>query len=187
MKAIYDKIVDLIEDKQIGAYCTVVETKGSTPQKPGSKLLILPNLQNIGTLGGGCVEAEARQQAIQLIQGGNPRLLEFQLNSDYGWDDGLICGGNMRIFIDMPQSERELEIFTHLRELSDQKTPLLFATIVESETKHKIGSKLLVSPHGHRFGSLGDRSLETQIEEQLEKLLKNNTPAIIKSEGLFLR
>ena len=183
MKAIYDKIVDLIEDKQIGAYCTVVETKGSTPQKPGSKLLILPNLQNIGTLGGGCVEAEARQQAIQLIQGGNPRLLEFQLNSDYGWDDGLICGGNMRIFIDMPQSERELEIFTRLRELSDQKTPLLFATIVESETKHKIGSKLLVSPHGHRFGSLGDRSLETQIEEQLEKLLKNNTPAIIKSEN----
>ena len=183
MKAIYDKIVDLIEDNQTGAYCTVVDTKGSTPQKPGSKLLILPNLQNIGTLGGGCVEAEARQQAIQLMQDGKPRLLEFQLNSDYGWDDGLICGGNMRIFIDIPQSELELEIFTRLRELSDQKIPLVFATIIESEAKNQIGSKLLVSTHGHRFGALGDQGLETEIEEQLDKLLEDNTPSIIRSKN----
>ena len=183
MKEIYDKIVDLIEADKIGAYCTVVDTKGSTPQKPGSKLLILPDLQHIGTLGGGCVEAEARQQAIQLLQGGSPRLLEFQLNSDYGWDDGLICGGSMRIFIDIPQSALELEIFASLRELSDQKTPLLFATIIESETKHEIGAKLLVSPCGQKFGSLGDWSLETQVEEQLERLLGNNTPAIIRADN----
>ena len=183
MKTIYDKIVDLIKSNQIGAYCTVVDTKGSTPQKPGSKLLILPDLQNVGTLGGGCVEAEARQQAIQLIQGGNPRLLEFQLNSDYGWDDGLICGGNMRIFIDMPQSELDLDIFTHLRDLSGQKIPFVFATIIESEAKSQIGSKLLVSLCGQKFGSLGDRALETKIENQLDKLLENNTPSIIRLEN----
>ena len=62
MREIYQKVLELIESEEIGAYCTVVETKGSTPQKPGSKLLILPDLRNVGTLGGGCVEAEARRQ-----------------------------------------------------------------------------------------------------------------------------
>ena len=179
MREIYQKIPELIESNQLGAYCTVVETKGSTPQKSGSKLLILPDLRNIGTLGGGCVEAEARRQAIGLMQGGIPRLLEFQLDSDYGWDDGLICGGNMKIFIDLPKTEAEAKMFERLQVLNEEKTPLVFATVVTSAKRGvDVGMKMVFATTGERIGSLGDSALEAAVEEETAEILDNNRASL---------
>lgn len=183
MREIYQKIPELIESDQVGAYCTVVETKGSTPQKPGSKLLILPDLRNIGTLGGGCVEAEARRQAIGLMQGGVPRLLEFQLDSDYGWDDGLICGGNMKIFIDLPKTQAEAEMFTHIQELNREKVPLMSATVVESNQPDiRVGMKMVFAKNGQRIGTLGDPKLETEIETEISDILEQNRSGLYKKD-----
>lgn len=182
MRDIYQKVLELIESEEIGAYCTVVETKGSTPQKPGSKLLILPDLRNVGTLGGGCVEAEARRQAIGLMQGGSPRLLDFQLDSDYGWDDGLICGGNMKIFIDLPQTEEESLILTRLQELSEAKVPLVSTTIVKSEIDHiRVGAKMLFPANGEKkVGSLGDAALEAALQDELIEVLEKDAPGVFR-------
>ena len=81
--------------------CTVVATKGSTPQKRGATLLVLLDGRTIGTLGGGCVEAEVRQRATRLLAEGatGVRAYRFSLDQDYGWDDGLICGGVMDIAV----------------------------------------------------------------------------------------
>ena len=183
MREIYQKIPELIESDQVGAYCTVVETKGSTPQKPGSKLLILPNLRNIGTLGGGCVEAEARRQAIGLMQDGMPRLLEFQLDSDYGWDDGLICGGNMKIFIDLPKTQAEAEMFERLQTLNAEKTPLVCATIVTSAKQGvDVGMKMIFAATGERIGTLGDPTLETAIEAETAGVLENNQASLFRED-----
>ncbi|RKU09689.1 hypothetical protein C6501_14900 [Candidatus Poribacteria bacterium] len=181
MREIYQKIPELIESDQVGAYCTVVETKGSTPQKPGAKLLILPDLRNIGTLGGGCVEAEARRQAIGLMQGGEPRLLQFQLDSDYGWDDGLICGGNMKIFIDLPRTPAEAEMFTRLQELNAAKVPLIFATVVESEQQGvDVGMKMVFAANGERIGTLGNSDLEADVETQISTVLEQNRAGVLQ-------
>ena len=181
MREIYQKIPELIESAEVGAYCTVVETKGSTPQKPGAKLLILPNLRNIGTLGGGCVEAEARRQAIGLMQDGKPRLLEFQLDSDYGWDDGLICGGNMKIFIDLPRTRAEAEMFTRLQELNAKKVPLMCATVVQSEQQNiDVGMKMIFATNGERIGTLGNSVLEADVESQVSGILEKNRADIFQ-------
>ena len=181
MREIYQKIPELIESDQVGAYCTVVETKGSTPQKPGSKLLILPDLRNIGTLGGGCVEAEARRQAIGLMQGGVPRLLEFQLDSDYGWDDGLICGGNMKIFIDLPRTEAEAEMFARLQALNAEKTPIVCATVVTSSKPGvDVGMKMIFATTGERIGTLGDSELETAVEAETTGVLEANRARLFR-------
>lgn len=177
MREIYQKISELIDSDQVGAYCTVVETKGSTPQKPGSKLLILPDLRNIGTLGGGCVEAEARRQAIGLMQDGKPRLLQFQLDSDYGWDDGLICGGHMKIFIDLPKTRAEAEMFVRLQDLNTAKVPLVCATVVESEQNDvDVGMKMIYAINGERIGTLGNMALEADIESEISDILDKNQP-----------
>lgn len=181
MREIYQKIPELIESDQVGAYCTVVETKGSTPQKPGAKLLILPDLRNIGTLGGGCVEAEARRQAIGLMQEGHPRLLEFQLDSDYGWDDGLICGGNMKIFIDLPKTRAEADMFTHMQELNAKKIPLICATVVKSDTHSTdVGKKMVFATNGEKIGSLGNSVLETEVEKQMSDILQKNRAGVFQ-------
>src|SRR5712675_795865 len=84
-------------------YCSVVETRGSTPQKAGASMLVFADGSQLGTLGGGCVEAEVKQRALGVLHGGaeaRPELLTFCLDEDYGWDDGLICGGRMTILAD---------------------------------------------------------------------------------------
>src|ERR1700758_1962212 len=80
-------------------YCTVVETRGSTPQKAGAAMLVFPDGSQSGTLGGGCVEAEVKQRALGVLAngGGRAEVLSFSLDDNYGWDDGLICGGRMMI------------------------------------------------------------------------------------------
>src|SRR4051794_7330965 len=82
------------------AYCAIVETRGSTPQKAGAAMLVFPDGSQVGTLGGGCVEAEVKRQALHTLaheRGRAAELLTFHLDDDYGWDDGLICGGRMTV------------------------------------------------------------------------------------------
>src|SRR5439155_24177194 len=79
-------------------YCAVVETRGSTPQKAGAAMLVYPDGTQAGTLGGGCVEAEVKRRALHGLNAtGRPEVLTFCLDDDYGWDDGLICGGRMTV------------------------------------------------------------------------------------------
>jgi xanthine dehydrogenase accessory factor len=96
----------LLADLEAGrpaALCTVVRTRGSTPQSPGATMLIRADGRTQGTLGGGCVEAEVRKRAYEMLRAGRSGLLDFVLDHDYGWDDGLICGGRMFIGV-MPMT-----------------------------------------------------------------------------------
>src|SRR6188768_187819 len=78
-------------------YTALVETRGSTPQKAGAAMLVFADGSQTGTLGGGCVEAEVKRRALRLLDAGQTELLTFQLDDNYGWDDGLICGGRMKM------------------------------------------------------------------------------------------
>ena len=82
------------------AYCRLVETRGSTPQKAGATMLVFADGSQAGTLGGGCVEAEVKRRALGLLAESRSEVCKFQLDSDYGWDDGLICGGRMQILVE---------------------------------------------------------------------------------------
>ena len=99
MLAALDELLRRTDAGEAVACCVVVRTRGSTPQKAPALMLVLQSGQSIGTLGGGCVEAEVRTRALAMIQGGQSRLLRFTLDHDYGWDDGLVCGGAMEIAV----------------------------------------------------------------------------------------
>jgi len=86
------------------AFCTIVGSYGSTPQAAGASMLLQEDMTTEGTLGGGCVEAEVRRRAAEILRRGESTLLEFQLDHDYGWDDGLICGGILRVAVVTVQS-----------------------------------------------------------------------------------
>jgi Xanthine and CO dehydrogenases maturation factor, XdhC/CoxF family len=77
----------------------VVAKSGSAPQQPGAKGLFLADGRVIGTLGGGCLEAECRRLALDALRSGVPVYREFPLDDDFGWDDGLICGGRVQVFL----------------------------------------------------------------------------------------
>src|SRR5438046_10386539 len=69
--------------------------KGSSPQKVGAKAIFYADGRIKGTLGGGCLEAEIQQRAIQSLRAGKAESFDLLLDHDFGWDDGLICGGKV--------------------------------------------------------------------------------------------
>ncbi len=68
-------------------------------------MLVFADGSQAGTLGGGCVEAEVKRRALKNLADGQPEIMCFQLDNDYGWDDGLICGGRMQILVDPCRDE----------------------------------------------------------------------------------
>src|SRR5213593_3847335 len=84
--------------------------KGSSPQKIGAKALFYRDGRIRGTLGGGCLEAEIQQRAIQSLHTNQSSEFELLLDHDFGWDDGLICGGKVFGII-LPNPQRTGEGF----------------------------------------------------------------------------
>jgi xanthine dehydrogenase accessory factor len=96
MSALFTEIANRVTAGERLVLCTVVKTKGSTPQGAGARMIVLQSGQTFGTLGGGCVEAEVRRVALETTA---DCAMRFSLDHDYGWDDGLICGGVMDVLI----------------------------------------------------------------------------------------
>src|SRR5712671_500878 len=87
--------------------------KGSSPQKIGAKALFYSDGRIKGTLGGGCLEAEIQQRAIQSLRTGERSTFELLLDHDFGWDDGLICGGKVFGLI-LPQAAQAADLWKKL-------------------------------------------------------------------------
>ena len=87
------------KSSQPSAVATVVETEGSTPRKTGAKMLILPQGQLIGSIGGGCAEAEVIRKAMDIIRDGGYYLMNIDL-TDSAEEDGMVCGGTMKVLIE---------------------------------------------------------------------------------------
>lgn len=110
MDPLLRELVRLHDEGAPHALGLVVHASGSTPQKTGARAIFLPGGEILGTLGGGCMEAEARLRGLQLVRGGDPQLMELHLDDDFGWDDGLICGGSAHIFL-QPAPADQVDLF----------------------------------------------------------------------------
>lgn len=80
---------------------TVAETRGSTPQRCGAKMLFFENGETAGTVGGGCVEAEVWAEAREAMRSAESKLHHFKLTADEASEEGMVCGGTMDIFIEV--------------------------------------------------------------------------------------
>ena len=97
---IYDEMMRLRRLGQKCALATIVQVRGSIPSFESAKLLVREDGSMAGTIGGGCVEAEVWNAARDVIASGKPRHMSFNLNEDAAYDSGLICGGQLDIFIE---------------------------------------------------------------------------------------
>ena len=97
---IYEEIVKLRRDGRRGAVATIVSSQGSIPSFQTAKMLVRDDGTIVGTIGGGCVEAEVWQAAREVMEKQKPRTLSFNLNQNPKYDTGLICGGTLEIFIE---------------------------------------------------------------------------------------
>jgi xanthine dehydrogenase accessory factor len=97
---IYEQIVELRRQGRRGAVATITNVRGSIPSFQTAKMLVRDDGSIVGTIGGGCVEAEVWQVAREVMEEEKPRSLTFNLNNNPKYDTGLVCGGTLEIFIE---------------------------------------------------------------------------------------
>ena len=108
---LYQEIVRLRKDGRRGAVATIVNVRGSIPSFKTAKMLVRDDGSIVGTIGGGCVEAEVWQAAREVMESEKPRTLTFDLNQDPKYDTGLVCGGTLEIFVEPVLPPADLYIF----------------------------------------------------------------------------
>jgi len=97
---LYEHIVELRRSGRRGAVATIVNVRGSIPSFQTAKMLVRDDGSIVGTIGGGCVEADVWQAAREVMESEKPQTLKFDLNQDPTYDTGLVCGGTLEVFIE---------------------------------------------------------------------------------------
>ena len=174
MREVIQEAVKLLEDQQPCVLATVVRTKGSTPQKPGAKLLVRKDGSGVATLGGGCVEGETYGTPAKEImrRKGGPEFRDYLLNEDIAARDGLVCGGTMYFFIEPLWDPKEFLPFgLEMMGAYDSGNPIAVATVVRAgEGRGTVGAKVLLREDGSTYGSLGDPDLDSLALEAMARV-----------------
>lgn len=191
--ALFRSLARQVEQRRKVALCTVVGSYGSTPQAPGAAMLIHENMSTEGTLGGGCVEAEVRKKAYELLLRDQSALLTFKLDHDYGWDDGLICGGTMRVAVTPIRTAAEAAPFLDAADQLQQGLAACLPLRIESEGRvdeYRLHieppARLLIAGAGHVGCELAKLAVAldfevTVIDDRADLFRPDRIPAPIRT------
>src|SRR5438128_593307 len=174
-------------------YCSVVDTRGSTPQKAGAAMLVFADGGQRGTLGGGCVEAEVKQRALGLLVNSGPdEVASFCLDDNYGWDDGLICGGRMSMLVDplvdphgkvqiqdpegLPAPSPVRSYYQTFHDLVEKGQGCTEAVVIKEGLGPAVGSRYLFDVEGKLAASLGDGPVADSLAQNLIPLARRPRP-----------
>src|ERR1700730_2987381 len=130
---IYEELVRLRNLGQKCALPTIVEGRGSIPSYESAKLLVREDGSMAGTIGGGCVEAEVWNAAREVMETERARQMNFSLGQDAAYDNGLICGGQLSVFVEpvVPQPRAFIFGAGHIsKSISKVATLAGFASVV---------------------------------------------------------
>src|SRR5512136_3176088 len=100
MNTMYRKVRQLLEEGETLAIATIVSTLGSTPREVGAQMVITASGEILGTVGGGCGEAEVRREAIHVIRSRKPAMVRVELMDDIESNSPAVCGGILNVFVD---------------------------------------------------------------------------------------
>src|SRR5574339_912528 len=107
---VFAAVADALERGEPAALVTIVSTTGSTPQRVGAKMLVFGDGRLVGTIGGGCYENDAFGKAREAITNRRPQLVHYELSDDFAQETGLICRGQIHVYIEPIEPSPELYI-----------------------------------------------------------------------------
>jgi xanthine dehydrogenase accessory factor len=190
MRELMKELSQTIEAKIPLAYCSVIETRGSTPQKAGASMLVFGDGNQSGTLGGGCVEADVKRRALHVLNeiDSKPEILSFCLDDDYGWDDGLICGGRMTMLVDPltanPMGSRISTIssyYAKFRELIEEGLGCTEVVALSNNINQlPVGSRFLFNSRNQPICHLSETTPSKEITDALKDISGRPRPYVQK-------
>ena len=187
MQDVFGEAATLLEKGDPFVVATVVRTKGSTPQKPGAKLLVREDGSGVGTLGGGCVEGDIWFAARELMKsGGAAEHREYQLNEDLAAEDGLVCGGTMYFLIDPVYRTEDYAPFAgEINRAYQGGSPVALATLAVRAEGHDapVGAKLFIQEDGTTEGTLGHPELDRDAARNAPALMVHGANKYVVTDG----
>jgi xanthine dehydrogenase accessory factor len=108
---VFSALATALERGEEVALVTITSSTGSTPQRVGAKMLVYADGRTVGTIGGGCYENDAFWKAREVIKGRKPLNVRYELTDDIAEESGLICGGQMDVFIEPVEPSPDVYIF----------------------------------------------------------------------------
>jgi xanthine dehydrogenase accessory factor len=130
------------------AIATVIETWGSAPRPVGSHLIVDSDSRFLGSVSGGCIEAEVVTEALDVIAGGTPRLLEFGIADETAWRAGLSCGGNIKVYIERVDLTRSELLAALNAERAARRAALLITDLATSAQRLVRAADIACDPLG---------------------------------------
>lgn len=184
MDDIKEGLQEIAGGKSEAALVTIVSVKGSTPRSPGARMIVFKDGRTYGTVGGGCGEAEIRQEALRVLHHRKNQGYTLDMTNDTAEEEGMVCGGTMDVFIEYID-KAQAEFWGHCLEFVNHKESFGFITIVHSEDSAQIGKKLLITDSMEQYGDLGSSDLNSAIIDLYATIGKDHKPRLINLNDQF--
>ena len=185
MTSLYARMSDLVAAGRRFAVATVVRTQGSTPQVVGAKLIVTDDERERpgGTLGGGCVEADAILACRDILAGGNRTLRGYSLAEDLAWNTGLVCGGTMWILAEPGTAATTIggrDYLPDFLQAIDSGPPLAVATLLERQGRDlAFSGRMIVRANGDAIGTIVPDERANVAAAEAQRQMPHGTPRVM--------
>lgn len=181
--AFHRAVTERLRDTPAVVVAHIVRHRGSTPRKTGAHMLIDPSGSHLGTVGGGCGEAEVLARAHRVLGTGEPALTEVRLLEEHGWDSPSICGGVLDVFLERigPTAGgiAPAAFMGTLDGITTAGRAAVVATVVATSTPGQLGRKTIIDGRGTQHAPLGDAALDAGIVDGALTAIAESRPHAI--------
>ncbi|MBI3128241.1 MAG: XdhC family protein [Candidatus Tectomicrobia bacterium] len=176
---VFREMYQLKKAGQRGAVATVVARKGSAPMSGDAKMLVRQDGSTVGTVGGGCLEAEVWQAAMNIMESGRPEKLTFDLTAQQAGDSGHICGGVVDILVE-PFDAYDSALLAEIADIRSRGGSAALATVVQPGRLGDLPAgrrKQLIRRDGSARGEIPEYSAELWRESS--QVIRNGQPSVL--------
>jgi xanthine dehydrogenase accessory factor len=183
MNDVFSEILRLKQEGQRGALCTIISSKGSLPMSGKAKMLVGEDGTMVGTVGGGCLEADVWAEAQRVVKKDISKIASFILTEQHAGESGLNCGGKVEIFIEPVVPERMTAVFEEIARIRAQGEKGAIATVISSRIppEMKEQSKLVLRADGTIVGGIGAGGfIEDSVRQKAEEVMREDYLTVLQ-------
>jgi len=173
----YQQVKQFIEEGETLAVATIVSTLGSTPREVGAQMVIAASGEILGTVGGGCGEADVRREAVQVIRSRKPKMVKVELMDDIESDSPAVCGGILNVFVDPWWKDPNAvypRLADELLQAQNEGAAAVAVTVVRSEGCADVaeGERCFIRNGVVKVGNIRNKALLQAVLQEAEARVK---------------